>query len=107
MLVEFETVKRSAREQYENEEAARINGTEATNLNNREDFKCSIVVDMASVLDFEEGVVYYNGQEMSCVYARIDTEVWTRNLLISFDSFKTLFERVNNYSIPLAKNLLM
>lgn len=106
MLVEFNTVKSSHKEMYEKELERKLTGERSVPYTNEKDYLCSITIDMDTVIDFEEGTVYYNEQKVSCVYAKLTDETTTRNLFIEYDLFKKIFEEAKGVKVKTVNEIL-
>lgn len=106
MLVEFDTVKSSHKEMHFKELDRKLTGEASVPYTNEKDYLCSITVDMTTVVDFEQGTVYYNESKVECVYARLNSDDVTRNLFVGYDVFKKIFEEVKGIKVKTVNEIL-
>lgn len=92
MIVEFDTVRSSVKESFEREKQADIGCEASIEFNREQDYKTQVAVDLDKVLDYTGGRVWYNSEELECVYLYYNEGVMSPNVLISYADFKKVFE---------------
>jgi len=100
MLVEFLTLRDSDKEAYEKVQRAMLaekndellgGSSAAIPYENEEDFTTRMVLDMDTVVDFQEVEMHYNGIPVKGVICKLASDMFTRNILIDFEDFKRIF----------------
>lgn len=106
MIVEFKSVRYDSKEAYEKMLSEEISGISSIPFENEDDYVSYITVDMSTVIDFAEGRVHLNGEELQCVYVNTSENNSIPNLLISYAEFKNVFQRTTKervYSVEEVK----
>ena len=107
MQIEFKTVQSWWKEQHEKDLNRKLNGDASVPFENEEDIITKITVDFDDIKTFEQGVVYHNDVVKDCVYVTYDKkDESTRNLLVHFDDFKFIYEKVTGKKILTAQEIL-
>lgn len=94
-MIEFESVRYSQKEAYEQEASRSMLGEGGVPFENEEDYIDKISIDMRKIVGFSGGFVWYNGENLHCVYAHEKKDRQTVNLLINYEEFKKLFVKIN------------
>lgn len=92
MIIEFDTIRSSYKESHERDIAIDLNGAASVPFHRSEDYMTQIAVDMDRIVDFSGGRVFFNDQEVECVFAYDDEGNSSTNLLMTYKEFKKVFE---------------
>jgi len=103
MIVEFDTVRGSLKESFDNDAANDLGVS--TSFDKSFDYISKIALNLDLIIGFVGGKIYYNGQELDCVYAE-EKDNHTVGLLIKYEDFKKLYERQNNITIQRWEKLI-
>src|SRR3972149_6144593 len=110
-IVEFVSIfgdtLESQEKQYELEKASDLNIK--PDFTRTKDYMAKTAIDLMKVSGYDEGTVYYNDQNLSCVYAEFTTEhgnYYSRNLLIKLSDFKLLIEFVNKLKVKSVSEII-
>lgn len=106
MIVEFNHVRNSSREQYQKDIKREVSGEMSVTFENEEDYISKLYIEMDDVVDFVVGKCFWNEEELECVYVRLSSEEWTPNVLLSGEKFKRLLEKLRNIKIKSADEIL-
>ena len=106
MIVEFKTIRSSSEEAFEREKNKEMYGENTLSFYKEKDYQSSIYLELDTVVDFIVGKTFFNSQVLECVYARLDNDEWTDNLIISGIEFKKILEYTRNCSIKSYKEIL-
>ena len=100
MIIEFESIRYSLKEDYEKEASKAIVGDSGVSFENEHDYIAKIAIDIKKIVGFSGGHVWYNGDQLDCVYAHEKDNIQSVNLLIKYEDFKKLFVKVNEKVTP-------
>jgi len=106
MIIEFKHVRTSLEEEHERYIKAELQGETSVPFQREDDYIAPFFLEMDDVLDFVEGTIWWNDQNLPCVYVRRHSESITCNILISGVKFKELLEKVRNIQIKTAEEIL-
>lgn len=110
MIVEFKTVKNDELEMYEEakemEKGKTMGYTPDLPFHNTQDWIGTFAVNVADVVGYSEGELWYNKEKLPCTYIRLKGEPHSWGLLIDVKKFKKLYEKVNQMAVPTAEELL-
>ncbi len=106
MIVEFKTSRSSMYESYERELQVELSGPSSVEYCRKNDYIATIALEMDTVIDYEVGKVYVNDNLHNCIYARIEDDISSRNLLIEEEDFKKILEYTRNCKIKSAVEIL-
>lgn len=104
MILEFKTVRSNLKELFEKEKLVEMGNQPV--FENQEDYITSTFLEMDDVVDFAVGNVWFNGNTIECVYARLITDENTSNLIIDRRDFKKIIEYTKNCKIKTADEIL-
>lgn len=105
MIIEFKTVRASAKEAFEKNKLSET-GMVNQEYYNEEDYITSIFIEIDDVVDFTVGKVYHNSEVHECVYIRFVEENVSTNVLINGEDFKRILESVRGCKIKTASQIL-
>jgi hypothetical protein len=114
-LVEFPSLFSNLEEQWEKElsqeKKENLGLDQEETFANERDYVGRAVIDMMQISGFEEGLVWINGEETSCIFAEYDHKHnngtdFTRNFLVPYEDFKAIWEYANELKVEKASELI-
>jgi len=103
MIIEFDTVRLSLKEEYQKDVNRELKGDMSISFENEEDYHARITIDMKRVSDFAEGKVWYNNNNFDCVYPLFNDGCVTIPLLCNYNTFKKAFEMMRDVNVQSIK----
>ena len=91
MLIEFETVVSSRKEDHERSILEETLGHAKVPFHKERDYISTCAVEINDVVGYDVGDVWYNSERRETLYAKLKDGEYTRNLLISAEDFKKVY----------------
>lgn len=104
-IVSFPSVYSDTKESWERDQIEEA-GIVPLSYEREKDFIGTTAINMSLVLGYCEGIVSYNGQDISCMYLEIKPDVFTRNILIKREELDMILGYVNNTVVFSSKELI-
>jgi len=106
MIVQFKTVILSTKETFERSQQEALQGSSSLDFFREQDYISDLSIEMDDVVDFIGGRVYCNDTVYECICARLNNNDYTDNVLITFEDFKSLMEKVKDTKIKSSEEIL-